>query len=158
MYVFLPDKSSSVGVFCKSLTAENWEKWIGSLGERPGKITLPKFRAEYSVKLGDTLKAMGMSVAFEENKADFSKMAGDPGKVWIGQVLHKTFVEVDEEGTKAAAATAVLMAPGAAPAPRPVTPFDMIVDRPFFCAIVDSETNTILFMGAIVSPEEVSGG
>jgi serpin B len=155
MYIFLPDKSSSVGAFCETLGAENWQKWTDAFEKLPGNITLPKFRAEYSVELSDALKALGMSVAFDQSKADFSKMCGKAGDAWIGQVIHKTFVEVDEEGTKAAAATSVQM-PGDA-APRPVTPFDMVVDRPFFCAIVDRETNTILFLGAIVNPGAIGG-
>jgi serpin B len=155
MYIFLPDKSTNVGALCKKLGEGGWENWTEGMEETPGQITLPKFRAEYGVQLNDALQAMGMSVAFDPAKADFSKMCGKPGDAWIGQVIHKTFVEVDEEGTKAAAATAIQM-PGAA-APRPVTPFNMVVDRPFFCAIVDSLTNTILFMGAIVSPGAIGG-
>jgi serpin B len=152
MYIFLPGKQSSLQQFAAKLSAEQWEKWTSGFEESQGKITLPRFRAEYEVKLNDALSAMGMAVAFGPGKADFSKMCGQPGAVWIDEVRHKTFVEVDEEGTKAAAATSVGMA-GAA-APRPVKPFDMVVDRPFFCAICDRDTNTILFMGAIVSPAQ----
>jgi serpin B len=155
MYIVLPAKSSNIGAFGKALSDGAWKNWTEGMEETPGKITLPKFRAQYGATLNDALKAMGMSVAFDPKKADFSNMCGKPGDAWIGQVLHKTFVEVDEEGTKAAAATEVGMVGMAAP--RPVTPFNMVVDRPFFCAIVDSYTGTILFMGAIVSPGAIGG-
>jgi len=71
------------------------------------------------------------------------------GPVWIDQVKHKTFVEVNEEGTEAAAVTSVAIVASALPG----QPFDMVVDRPFFCAIRDNETGTLLFVGSVVEPE-----
>jgi serpin B len=152
MYVFLPAKSSSIAAFCKTLTAENWGKWLRTFGEKEGTIALPRFRAGYGVRLNDALKAMGMGVAFNNGGANFSGICKG-GSIWIDRVVHKAVVEVDEEGTKASAATmAGMEAKGV-----PETPFNMVVDRPFFCAIVDSATNSILFMGAIVSPGAAGG-
>lgn len=155
MYVFLPAQSSSLDTFCKTLTAENWAAWMKTFGTQSGEIVLPKFRAEYGAKLNDALKAMGMGIAFEQGKADFSGMCGKPGEVWIDQVLHKTYVDVDEEGTKAAAATSAVMTM-AGELHIPGKPFEMVVDRPFFCAIVDRATGAVLFAGAIVDPEEAA--
>ena len=86
-------------------------------------------------------------MAFDLNKADFSGMTEENAA--IDKVQHKTFVEVNEEGTEAAAVTSV----GIVATSLPPTPFEMVVDRPFFAAIRDGQTGTILFMGSIVNPE-----
>jgi serine protease inhibitor len=151
MYVLLPSKASSLKNLCQELTAENWDEWTHKLATREGTIKLPRFRTECDFTLNDALKALGMEVAFDPNQADFGAMCPTPPIVYINQVKHKTFVEVNEEGTEAAAATSIGMAGAAAPSEtRP--PFEMIVDRPFFCAIRDRATGTVLFMGAIVAP------
>ncbi|GAB4305023.1 MAG: serpin family protein [Oscillatoriaceae cyanobacterium] len=146
-YVFLPKPGVSLDKFYQSLTAETWEKWMQQFRKQPGDIKLPRFKVEYDITLNDSLKAMGMEVAFDRNKADFSGMTEE--KAAIDKVQHKTFVEVNEEGTEAAAVTSVGIMPASAPPP----PFEMVVDRPFFAAIRDGETGTILFMGSIVNPE-----
>jgi len=89
---------------------------------------------------------MGMTNTFAD--ADFTNMTDSPAL--ISGVLHKTFVEVNEEGTEAAAVTSVFVATAMANQPEP---FSMVVDHPFFCAIVDNTTNTILFMGAVTEPQ-----
>jgi len=151
MYVLLPSEDVSYKNFLDSMTHENWDSWIGRLHKREGTIALPKFTLEYEKTLNDILKALGMEVAFNPTMADFSKMNGDPdqGKIFISEVRHKTFVEVNEEGTEAAAVTSVRMKLASA---MPEPPFEMIVDRPFVIAIRDNETGTLLFMGAIVNP------
>ena len=154
MYVFLPDRGTGLEGFCRSLTAQRWADMLSKLQESSGSITLPRFRVECGVKLNDALSALGMTVAFDKKRADFSRMCQPMGPVWIDEALHKTFVEVTEEGTKAAAATAV-MGVAMAPPPPPSQPFNMVVDRPFLCAICDDETKTILFVGAIVDPGTV---
>jgi serpin B len=108
-----------------------------------GKVILPRFQLEYEVELKDALIALGMGAAFEEG--NFNQMCAEP--VCVGKVIHKTFLEVNEEGTEAAAVTAVEMERGLAPT------FTMIVDRPFFCCIRDNQTGTVLFMGSIVEPK-----
>ena len=146
-YVFLPKKGTSLESFYENLTAENWDNWMNEFRSLPGSIVLPRFKLEYDVTLNDTLKALGMEVAFEPNRADFSGMTSE--RTFVNRVKHKTFVEVNEEGTEAAAATSVGIVATSVPPP----PFQMTVDRPFFCAIRDNKTGTILFMGSIVNPQ-----
>ena len=114
-----------------------------------GGIVLPRFKVEYETLLNESLKALGMGIALDPSRADFGAMTREPA--FISQVKHKTFVEVNEEGTEAAAVTAIGLAM-AAPPTEPVERFDMVVDRPFFFAIRDNTTGTVLFMGAIVDP------
>ncbi len=149
MYIFLPDEDSSLTAFLKSLDADNWEKWMGRFRQAEGDISLPRFKIEFETELETTLTALGMGVAFDEKAADFRDMCPIPPlpNVYVAAVTHKTFVEVNEEGTEAAAATKVEMgvtavAPG----------FSFTVDRPFFCAIRDNRTGSVLFAGAIVDP------
>jgi serine protease inhibitor len=147
-YVFLPKTGMTLASFYETLTAENWEEWMKELRYNyvPGSITLPRFTLEYDIALNDTLKALGMEMAFDPQQSDFSGMTETPAT--ISQVKHKTFIEVNEEGTEAAAVTSVGIVATSVPPP----PFSMVVDRPFFCAIRDNETGTILFMGSIVDP------
>ncbi|HEX8185290.1 MAG TPA: serpin family protein, partial [Blastocatellia bacterium] len=111
---------------------------------------LPRFKVEYEVTLNDALKALGMEPAFDASRANFSGMAQAGQNVYISKVKHKTFVEVNEEGTEAAAVTSTEMR--ATSAMRPRDRFRMVVDHPFFCAIRDNTTGTVLFMGAILEP------
>jgi serine protease inhibitor len=149
MYVFLPKPTSSLAEFYKKLTPENWQSWMNSFSRREGELQLPRFKLEDNIDLNKTLTDLGMGVAFS-NGADFSGMTPVPFK--IGKIKQKTFVEVKEEGTEAAAVTEQEMR-----AKPPMNPnsriFQMIVDRPFFCAIIDSQTGNILFMGSIVEPQ-----
>ena len=152
LYLLLPKSVTGLKKLCDSLTAEQWEGQLSQFQSREGTIKLPRFRAECDFSLNDALKALGMGVAFDDQRADFGAMCPIPPNVWIEQVKHKTFVEVNEEGTEAAAVTSVEMGATAAPM-EPEPPFKMVVDHPFFCAIRDNETGTILFMGAIVDPK-----
>lgn len=110
-------------------------------------LKLPKFQIESSFGLNDVLIKLGMADAFNANKADFSGMDGSR-ELYIGAVLHKAFVEVDEKGTEAAAATGVIMMMRAMPTPP--TPF--VVDRPFAFVIRNTESGTILFAGRVMDP------
>lgn len=149
MYIFLPDRNISLDEFQGKLSFDNWNDWMSQFHIMKGSIALPRFKIEYDAKLNDTLKTLGMAIAFDENRADFTGMCPfPPGIVYIGKVMHKTFMEVNEEGTEAAAATSVEMK-----ALSISTSFTMIVDRPFFCAIRDNKTKSVLFMGSIVVPE-----
>jgi serpin B len=107
-------------------------------------LGLPRFKAEFAVTLNDHLRALGITQAFDGAKADFSGMTGGSGGVHIKDVVHKAVIEVAEEGTEAAAATAVHMLTSGPP------PFR--VDRPFAFYIVEGTTNAILFQGRIVDP------
>ncbi|GAB1543902.1 serpin family protein [Scytonema sp. NUACC21] len=146
-YIFLPKQNSSLQSFYQKLNAENWESWISQFRNREGFIRLPRFKMEYNVTLNKVLTALGMGEAFS-NKANFSGMGKN---LKISEVKHKTFVEVNEEGTEAAAATSVGIMPLSAKMPTQ-EPFQMIVNRPFFLAIRDDRTGSILFMGSIVEP------
>ncbi|MEW5785193.1 MAG: serpin family protein [Bacillota bacterium] len=148
MYLFLPAPDSSLAGFYRDLNPENWAHWTGSFSEREGEIGLPRFKFAYEKSLNESLKALGMEVAFDQGEADFSGMRPIPPNLFISEVKHKTFIEVNEVGTEAAAVTSVEMTLTA----MPVDKFNMIVDRPFFFAIVDNQTGTILFMGAVSDP------
>ena len=150
MYVFLPQKGASISEFQKSLTAASWESWMKEFRESEGDVMLPRFKIEYEVTLNDALKALGMEPAFDASRANFSGMTESGQKLYISKVKHKTFVEVNEEGTEAAAVTSTEMR--ATSAMRPRQRFNMVVDHPFFCAIRDNTTGTLLFMGTILEP------
>jgi serpin B len=149
MYVFLPAKNLSLKNFQAELSAANFESWTSQLRSTEGNIVLPRFKLEYEITLNNTLKALGMETAFDSQRANFNEMyAKSTGpNLFIGEVKHKTFVEVNEEGTEAAAVTS-----GGMHLTSFAPPFTMTVDRPFFCAIRDNQTGTLLFMGAIVEP------
>lgn len=149
MYVFLPKQNVKLADFYSKLTAENWQQWMKQFASRQGEIVLPRFKLEYDLTLNQALEALGMGVAFQR-QANFSNMTTK--EVLIDEVKHKTFVEVNEEGTEAAAVTSVGIRATSAPI-REEPPFKMVVDRPFFCAIRDNQTGTILFMGSIVDPK-----
>ncbi|MBD2345939.1 serpin family protein [Anabaena subtropica] len=146
LYIFLPKQNSNLKAFSENLNAENWEKWMSNFSKREGAISLPRFQTNYDITLNDTLKALGMGEAFS-NKANFSGI-GD--NLTISQVKHKTFIDVNEEGTEASAVTSVGIV--ATSLREPQEPFKMIVDRPFFYAIRDNQSKNIWFMGVIVEP------
>jgi len=110
-------------------------------------LTMPKFSFESSIDLGKTLPAMGMSDAFDINNADFSGMTG--GKdLYISDVVHQAFIDVNEDGTEAAAATMVSMAPTSMPGEA----ITLRLDRPFIYLIYNTQTNAVVFMGHVVAP------
>ena len=151
MRIFLPTPGRSLPQFLKGLSVSNWDSWMRSFRKRDGDILLPRFRIEYEKELNDALKALGMEVAFNRSRADFSSMIRTSERAYINQVKHKTFVEVNEEGTEAAAATSVGVS--VTSFQQPQARFRMVVDRPFFCAIRDDQTGAVLFLGAINNPK-----
>ncbi len=149
MYLFLPDANSSPAKLLAGLNSGTWrDKILSHFEDREGTLALPRFKLNYDVELNDPLKVLGMRQAFTAGIADFSAMAGEP--LYISKVKQKSFVDVNEEGTEAAAVTTVGVA--AMGIIEPVKPFEMIVDRPFFFVIEDSETQSILFMGIVSDP------
>lgn len=150
MYLFLPTQGASLAEFQKSLTAANWDAWMKEFVETKGEIALPRFKVEYEIGLNDALKALGMGIAFDPDRADFGGIVETSQNAFISRVKHKTFAEVNEEGTEAAAVTSVEMSVTSVMQPR--KPFRMVVDHPFFCAIRDNKTGTLLFMGSIGDP------
>ena len=128
MHIFLPNRDSNLNKFLGNLNTENWKGWISQFQDRRQTMMLPRFKLEYEVSLNNTLKALGMEIAFGGG-ANFSGIGPD---LFISEVKHKTFVEVNEEGTEAVAVTAVAIAASVPPVFR--------VDRPFFFTIYDAET------------------
>lgn len=146
--VLLPKPGVTLGSLTDKL-ADDPALLTADWPRRLGQIELPRFRVEDSSELNDSLKALGMGEAFDPKRASFAGIAPEPPNLYIGRVLHKTFLDVNEDGVEAAAATSVEMLAGAAPAEDP---FRMTVDRPFVAAIVDAETGAVLFVGAVANP------
>jgi serpin B len=145
--LFLPNEGSSIDDLLKKLSLEQCEQWTRSFHKTPGDIMIPRFKIDYESSLNDPLKAMGMGVAFVGGKADFSGMR-EQKDLNISEVRHKAFVEVNEEGTEAAAATSVGIELSSAP-----QPFSFKADHPFLMMIRDQRTGVILFMGVVVDPK-----
>ncbi len=145
MYLFLPNKKTSLTEFQKNLNWESWNVWMSQFREVEGDISVPRFKVEYEAELKEALEALGMGIAFRSG-ANFEGMCAGP--LQISVVRHKSYMEVNEEGTEASAATAVSMARG-----FPPERFSMIVDRPFFCAIRDDQTGLNLFTGVLLDPK-----
>jgi serine protease inhibitor len=150
MYIFLPDTNSSPEKLLEIMNGENWQRrTVPGFSDRKGTLMLPRFKCEYGVDLKSPLRALGIKDAFVFHAADFSAMCDEP--VFISEAQQKTFVEVNEEGTEAAAVTMMtIMASGEPMAPP--KPFEMIVDRPFLVVIEHTQTRSILFMGIIFDP------
>jgi serpin B len=148
MYLLLPATNSSPIKLLAALNDETWQnKILPRFMDREGTLALPRFKIEYKVTLNDPLTALGMRNAFT-SAADFSAMADEP--LFVSEVKQNSYVEVNEEGTEAAAVTTVTMRSLAIM--KPIEPFEMIVDRPFFFVIGDSQTQAILFMGIVYEP------
>jgi len=149
MYLFLPATNSSPTKLLAGLDNDTWRgKILPRFADWEGTLELPRFKLNYGIELNDPLKALGMRQAFLPGTADFSAMAGEP--LYISAVKQKSFVDVNEEGTEAAAVSTVGV--GAMAILEPIKPFEMIVDRPFFFVIEDSLTQSVLFMGLVYSP------
>lgn len=148
--VVLPDEGA-FGTIEGSLDPAFLDAALASTTSRELILHLPKFEFTSSASLGDTLHAMGMTDAFDPELADFSGMLAPDSRtqIFIGDVLHKAFIAVDERGTEAAAATAVMMVGAAAPVDEPL---EVRIDRPFVFLIQDSQTGTVLFMGRVMDP------
>lgn len=146
MIVLLPDEDKTIKQIEQQLTAENLDAWIDSISQQRVRVEIPKFKTTSSFSLGDVLQKMGMKTAFTPG-ADFSGMTGNR-ELFISAVIHKAFVEVSEEGTEAAAATAVTMMRSSIPGKL----YRFIANRPFIFLIRHNETGSILFMGRIMNP------
>lgn len=150
MKVFLPKEGTSLSDFEKSLTGENWDKWNETLQDMEGTLQLPKFQLEYEVELNDALKGLGMASAFDRFTAEFPQMVKKENEeLFISKVKQKTFLDVNEKGTEAAAATSIEIVEESASSEKT---FEMKINRPFFITIEDVESGLILFMGAIEEP------
>ena len=147
MTVVLPREATGAESLATQLTQERWNGWIAELDSTSILVSLPKFTLEYALRLNDVLKALGMAEAFNPCLADFGNMfaGAKPGDFYIDDVRHKTFVDVNEEGTEAAGATSVGIGLTSAPA-------RIEVDRPFIFAIRERLAGSILFLGRIMNP------
>jgi serine protease inhibitor len=152
MYVFLPDEQKGLDQFEKDLTPENWDTWLKSFQMYPGDLMLPRFKVEWESELNEALKTLGMEEAFDSARADFSGMVkvSSGNNLFISEVKQKSWCEVNEEGTVAAAVTSVGMSTTSVQKPR--EKFFMKVDRPFFFSIRDNLTGVVLFMGSVRNP------
>ena len=149
MVVLLPDKPDGLAALEKSLSRANLAAWLGKLRQQDVNVWLPKFKLETEFELKETLAAMGMKRAFVPGQADFTGLSDSPQarRLFISAVRHKAFVEVNEEGTEAAAATAVVIQLESV---RIVPQFR--ADHPFCFLIRDRQTGSILFLGRMMSP------
>ena len=148
MLVLLPAASDTAALE-KSLTAEKIAGWRGSLKEQQVKLYFPKFKLECKYSLKDTLEKMGMPTAFS-GAADFSGVDGKQD-LYISQVLHKSYVDVNEKGTEAAAATAVILeGKGIGTVEPPIPVFK--ADHPFIFLIIDNQSGAVLFLGKLADP------
>ena len=150
MYIFLPMEQVGLEGFYQVLNEENWKNWMLKFRHNKINLGLPKFKTEYEVTLNDALKSLGMKIAFDKSAADFSGMGPIPPNLYISEVKHKTFVEVNETGTEAAAVTGSRIKRMSGRIEQTV---DMLINRPFFFLIRDNDSGTILFMGEITNPE-----
>jgi serpin B len=149
MVILLPTKKDGLKGLEKRLTVENLEQWTKRLRKRDVLVYIPKFKMTSGFRMDDTLQKMGMVDAFHQDRADFSGMDGQRHSLFIGAVIHKATIDVNEEGTEAAAATAVVMRIKGGPlSPPPV----FKADHPFILIIRDNITHSILFMGRVMNP------
>lgn len=138
MLVVLPDAVDGLAAVEQRLSEDDLSKWVSALASKPVHVGLPRFKASWGTNLSPVLAKMGMPLAFDPSKADFSGITGEP-ELWISTVEHKAFVVVDEEGTVAAATSAT-------------NAEEFLVDRPFLFLIRDELTGCVLFMGRVVDP------
>ena len=149
----LPDEGTALSDYVASLDGEKLVRILSSAQSVPVDTALPKFETEYGAELSKLLAAMGMKTAFDPDAADFSGLGtSTAGNICISRVLHKTFISVAEQGTKAGAATVVEMVAKSAMPPQITR--TVVLDRPFVYMLIDCETNVPFFIGALTSVGE----
>lgn len=150
---FLPNEGTSVSEYISSLDGEKLNGLLENPLSNTVKTAIPKFESEYSAEMTDILKSMGIENAFDSSKADFTKLgSSDAGNIFISRVIHKTFIEVNERGTKAGAATVVEAADGAILEIE--EPKYVYLDRPFVYMLIDCETKLPFFIGTMMDVEQ----
>lgn len=151
MVILLPDEPAGLPALDAQLDADALQQWLGELERKRATLYLPRFGVETEYNLNDALAELGMPLAFARGRADFTGLSDAPrsNELHITNVVHKAFVDVDEQGTEAAAATGVVAGVLSMPAEPALT---VRVDRPFIFMIRDRETGTILFLGRVVDP------
>ena len=152
MYVFLPGAESSVESFLENLDETTWAGWMPRFSKTKGDVYFPRFKIEYECTLNKAFASLGMGIAFDSRKANFSKIAPlseTDRNLFISEVKHKAVVDVNEEGTEAAAVTSVEIK---ATSVSPDKHFTFVAEWPFFFAIRDDLTGSIVFMGIVHHP------
>lgn len=134
------------------LNDETWQQWQRLYRQRPGTLKLPRFKIEAEADLNSALSNLGMAIAFNPGQADFSRLSSHD--TFISRVKHKTLIEVNEAGTEAAGVTAIGIRTTSAPS-QPPQPFEMTVDQPFFIAIQENTSRSILFLGWVMDPSSL---
>jgi serpin B len=148
MLILLPKEKDGLADLEGQLTPAYIEGTIAKLWQQQVVVAVPRFKVEAAFKLNETLIKMGMSDAFDD-KANFAGMDGDEKGLFISAALHKAFIDVNEEGSEAAAASAIVMQLRSAPVQRPPV---FRADHPFLFVIRENQTGSILFMGKLVKP------
>ncbi len=149
MIVVLPKAKDGLAAIEKAANGDAFAAWMGALASKKVDVQFPKFTVTSTFELTAPLRELGVKAAFLPS-ADFSGIVPPPQPLYVGAILHKAFVAVDEHGTEAAAATVVMMRTGSAMQPEDPIPF--VVDHPFLFAIRHHPTGTILFLGRIDDP------
>ncbi len=151
MLLFLPDEETGVAGMINKITAEEWNELPGLLDSKHHlNLRLPRFTFEYDTDLNSALISLGMTDAFDGNSADFTGINSNGG-LYISRVRHKSFVEVNEEGTEAAAVTSVEIRLTSFDPDQPQIIF-FHINRPFVIAIKEKYTNSIIFIGRVMEP------
>ena len=145
MMILLPQYGSDLETLTAELTPEHWAEWTSCFSDGDVELALPRFELKFGTSLVDALTALGMGVAFGSDSADFTGISAG-GNLFINDVLHKALVKVDEEGTEAAAVTAVVTYVTSSP-----EPIEVRVDQPFLFLIHDAHSGAILFLGRAVN-------
>lgn len=149
MTVLLPQQGKTSGDIINALNNENWKNWSEDFSETDHVVVnLPRFKFDFETGLNNILKEMGMMQAFSDTEADFSNISDE--FLYISSVIHKTYIDVNETGTEAAAVTAVVFTTTSIGNEPPKTYF--IVNRPFVFAITEKDTQAILFIGEVQNP------
>lgn len=149
MVILLPDARDGLSDLEARLQSDTLDTWLAGMHRREVRVYLPRFTMNATFELADVLRRIGMTLAFAANQGDFSGMS-DNREISLSGVIHKAFIDVDEAGTEAAAATAIVGVGSAAPDPS--TPPTFRADHPFAFLIRDDRTGSILFLGRMVNP------
>ena len=150
MVIFLPKKPDGLKETESLITPTGVKDWLSGLYMQVVHVDFPKFKMTSQFSLGNTLELMGMTDVFSDRNADFSGISSDKEGPYISEVIHKAYVDVNEEGTEAAAATAVVMMGRGLPPPMPY----FTANHPFIFIIRDISSGSILFMGRVVDPRK----
>jgi serine protease inhibitor len=154
MVVLLPKQTGAN--LTANFSAADLQQWIAAMRSTDLSVALPKFKLETSMSLVDTLKSLGVTDAFDDRSANFSGIDGRRD-LYIDQAVHKAVVEVNETGTKAAAATGISISMMSDAITQPRTPIPFYADHPFHFLIRDRQTNSILFLGQVQQPTAYDG-